>query len=77
MRFHFPAACVLFLIFVSSGLADDAPSGITPVANSAAAAPEIEQTAGLRVIDWLIIAVYGCGTIGLGWYYGRSQKSTH
>lgn len=31
---------------------------------------------GLAVIDWIIIAVYGCGTIGLGWYYSRKQQST-
>lgn len=33
-------------------------------------------SAGLAAIDWLIIALYGAGTIGLGWYYGRQQKST-
>ena len=32
--------------------------------------------AGLKVIDWLIIAVYGISTIGLGWYYGRKQRTT-
>ena len=38
-------------------------------------APELAR-AGLAVIDWIIIAVYGCGTIGLGWYYSRKQEST-
>jgi SSS family solute:Na+ symporter len=33
-------------------------------------------SAGLAVIDWMIIAVYACGTIGLGWFYSRNQKST-
>lgn len=33
-------------------------------------------SAGLAVIDWFIIAVYGCGTIGLGWFYSRRQQST-
>ncbi|MFT5328629.1 MAG: SSS family solute:Na+ symporter, partial [Planctomycetaceae bacterium] len=28
------------------------------------------------MIDWIIIAVYGCGTIGLGWHYSRKQEST-
>src|SRR5690606_10649579 len=32
--------------------------------------------AGLAPIDWVIIAIYGAGTIGLGWYYGRQQTST-
>lgn len=34
------------------------------------------STAGLTVIDWAIIAVYGIATIALGWYYSRRQKST-
>ncbi|MGZ0164335.1 MAG: sodium:solute symporter family transporter, partial [Planctomycetales bacterium] len=37
--------------------------------------PEVAR-AGLAVIDWIIIAVYGCGTIGLGWHYSRKQEST-
>lgn len=37
--------------------------------------PEVAR-AGLAVIDWIIIAAYGCGTIGLGWYYSRKQQST-
>ena len=32
--------------------------------------------AGLQSIDWIIIAFYAAGTIGLGWYYGRRQTST-
>ena len=32
--------------------------------------------AGLQSIDWMIIAFYAAGTIGLGWYYGRRQTST-
>ncbi len=32
--------------------------------------------AGLQFIDWLIIAAYGMSTLGLGWYYGRRQRST-
>ena len=31
---------------------------------------------GLQSIDWMIIALYAAGTIGLGWYYGRRQTST-
>ena len=36
----------------------------------------VVPAAGLQPIDWLIIAIYGCSTLGLGWYYGRRQKST-
>ena len=31
---------------------------------------------GLSLVDWAIIALYAAGTIGLGWYYGRRQRST-
>lgn len=31
---------------------------------------------GLAIIDWVIIACYAGGTIGLGWYYSRQQSST-
>ncbi len=31
---------------------------------------------GLVPIDWLIIVLYGCGTLGLGWYHGRRQRTT-
>lgn len=30
---------------------------------------------GLAPIDWLIIVVYGIGTIFLGWYYSRQQST--
>ncbi len=31
--------------------------------------------AGLHLIDWLIIAAYGCSMLALGWYYSRRQTS--
>jgi SSS family solute:Na+ symporter len=30
---------------------------------------------GLHTIDWAILVVYAAATIGLGWYFGRQQKS--
>ena len=49
---------------------------VTPcLAAETSVAPEVAR-AGLAVIDWIIIAVYGCGTIGLGWFYSRRQQST-
>jgi SSS family solute:Na+ symporter len=33
-------------------------------------------SAGLTILDWAIIGTYGLGTLWLGWYYGRRQKST-
>lgn len=35
-----------------------------------------EPPSGLMPIDWAIIAAYGAATLGMGWYYGRQQKST-
>lgn len=40
---------------------------------AAAAQP---AAAGLAVIDWAIIILYGISTLVLGWYYGRKQKDT-
>lgn len=31
---------------------------------------------GLQLVDWIIIAVYAIGTIGLGWFYSRRQTTT-
>ena len=36
----------------------------------------MNTTAGLALVDWLIIILYAASTIFLGWYYGRKQKST-
>src|SRR5690606_6134777 len=35
-----------------------------------------EPPAGLMPIDWAIMVLYGAVTLGMGWYYGRQQKST-
>jgi len=31
---------------------------------------------GLQPIDWILIGLYACATIGIGWYFGRRQGST-
>ena len=31
---------------------------------------------GLAVIDWIIVGLYGIGMLVLGWYFGRSQKTS-
>lgn len=31
----------------------------------------------MAVVDWIIVFVYACSTIGLGWYMGRKQGSTN
>lgn len=30
----------------------------------------------MAVVDWIIVAVYAVTTLGLGWHFGRQQKST-
>jgi len=42
----------------------------------ATAEATMEAARGLMPIDWALVAAYGLGTIGLGWYYGRKQEST-
>ena len=37
----------------------------------------MERTAGgLSAIDWVLIVMYAAGTLGLGYYYSRRQRST-
>lgn len=31
---------------------------------------------GLHWIDGIVIAIYACSTLGIGWYYGRQQRNT-
>ena len=31
----------------------------------------------MTLIDWIILFLYACSTIGLGWYYGRKQTDTN
>lgn len=66
----FRAAAVVILFFV---VIDGSAFAEEP----AAAAPAVsQQQAGLQWIDWLLIAVYACATIGLGFYFSRRQTST-
>ncbi|MHC4880715.1 MAG: sodium:solute symporter family transporter [Planctomycetota bacterium] len=36
----------------------------------------VAESGGLTVLDWGIIVAYGIGTLALGWWYSRRQKST-
>ena len=48
-------------------------------AQVAFAAPEEANStsaSGLHIIAWALITIYALSTIGLGWYFGRQQKST-
>jgi len=35
-----------------------------------------DTTQGLQTMDWILIGLYACATIGIGWYFGRQQRST-
>jgi len=51
----------------------------TTQADSAAAAlseADAEATGGLPMLDWVVIAVYGIGLLGVGLYYSRQTKNT-
>jgi len=80
MRHLFPAACALLLILAAGNClfgadyTEQVPE--SPGRTAGEAAPKKDVSKGLRVVDWLIICVYASGTIGLGWFYSRRQKST-
>ena len=58
---------------IAAGMLVAAPCRAAEAAGAAAPAPVAN---GLALIDWVIIVAYAVGTIGLGWYYSRRQKST-
>ncbi len=68
---HRPYLRVFFVVLFLSTLAPGTIAG-----QEVAVDVNWQPKAGLALIDWLIIVAYGMGTIGLGWYYSRRQKST-
>lgn len=61
---------ILVVLFVSGSVcAEEAASG-TELSTAS------QQQAGLQWIDWLLIGVYACATIGLGIYFSHRQSST-
>lgn len=70
MRHRLTTSCVSGAAFVLGCL-----SG-TPCLAAEDASVAQAPSAGLAVVDWIIIVAYACGTIGLGWYYSRKQQST-
>ncbi len=47
-----------------------------PARQAVATAKATEQPKGLQPIDWALIALYACSTIGLGIYFSRRQRTT-
>ena len=37
---------------------------------------KVDHLQGLQTVDWICIGIYACVTIGIGWYFGRRQRST-
>jgi len=62
---------VLLLVFWLASVACAAPAAAATGADD----PPAVST-GLQRLDWVLIGVYACTTLGIGWYYGRKQRST-
>lgn len=84
---YFPRAKFSFAPFATSSLSFGSVSGLLMLGLSLLVCRETtaqemgvsttpERSAGLGAIDWLIIAVYGFGAIGMGYWYGRKQESS-
>jgi len=67
------------LIIITAIFAFFAVRGVS-LADEVSKAADASETApkptGLQAIDWAIIVLYAAGTIGLGLYFSRKQKST-
>ncbi len=72
------AMTILFAATWQGAIAADDDDGIvgTRVDVTVSEAEASYLSGGLTPLDWAIIAVYGIGTLLMGWYYGRRQKST-
>ena len=60
-------ACLILMGAVATVSAEETATGDQV---STAAVP------GLQLVDWILIGIYGASTIGLGYYYGRKQRTT-
>lgn len=67
MHFRLLSGLLLILVFNAACEAAEVAEGATTAVLSGG---------GLTVIDWIIVACYASGTIGLGWYFSRRQAST-
>lgn len=65
---------LLFVSLVSHSVA--ASTAETNNETTATITDSQQREGGLAAIDWAIIVVYACSTIGLGWYFGRRQRTT-
>ena len=68
--------CVFFCLTNSGAGAEFQPAESSIQQNTAAATESSDPT-GLKLVDWLLIALYAASTIGLGVYFSRKQESTN
>jgi SSS family solute:Na+ symporter len=54
----------------------DAAAGPVEAAELTDSTPKQAKSKGLRPLDWFLLVLYACGTLGIGIYYGRKQEST-
>jgi len=47
-----------------------------PPGGCAGASVPVAVSGGLRGLDWSLIGIYACATLGIGWFYGRKQHNT-
>ncbi len=67
------AAALLLALVAGSAVAEEAGDKQKAAAGANSAA---QIASGLKTLDWIIIAVYGAGTIALGVYFSRQQETT-
>ena len=65
---------VIFLLLPMAAMAQDSPD-ISPT-DELQGSVEKPVLRGLQRLDWIVIALYGTGMLGIGWFYSRKQTST-
>jgi solute:Na+ symporter, SSS family len=55
-------------------LLDDSAVGVRIAAANAIIRIDRRRSADVSPLDWLVLAAYGLGMIGVGWYYSRSSS---
>lgn len=57
-----------------AALLDDSDVGVRIAAANAVLRIDRRRSADVSWLDWLVLAAYGLGMIGVGWYYSRSSS---
>lgn len=65
---------VLFILLPVTVMAQDSPDNNQ--VNDLEDSVHKPMLRGLQKLDWIVIALYGAGMLGIGWFYSRKQTST-